>query len=188
MSHCPLLMLKLGDPLRDTERMLAVREARLDARLVADANEGWHSSDLKDRLAIAAEIGIELVEQPLPAQADMHLTDLASPVLLCADEAAAPGTDLSQLADRYQAVHIKLDKTGGLTGPPTAIADARKAGCRIMIGSMVATSLSMAPAAPLGSTADWVDLDSPLLIARDRPNAMIIAGGELSPRAPQLWG
>ena len=184
-SHCPLFKLKLGDLTARHRTHACGAPERLDARLVADANEGWHSSDLKDRLAVAAEVGIEVVEQPLHAQADMHLTDLASPVLLCADEAAPLGTDLfSRLADRYQAVRIKLDKTRGLTGALTAIADARKAGCRIMIGPMVAISLSMAPAALLGSAADWVDLDSPLLLARDRPSAMTIAGGELSPPAP----
>ena len=89
-SHCPLFKLKLGDLTARHRTHACGAPERLDARLVADANEGWHSSNLKDRLAIAAEIGIELVEHPLPAQADMHLTDLASPVLLCADEAAAP--------------------------------------------------------------------------------------------------
>ena len=106
-SHCPLLTHKLGDPLGDTERMLAVRKAR------PDANEGWHPSDLKDRLSLAAEVGIEVVEQPLPAQADMHLTVLASPVPLCADEPAARGTDLPQLADRYQAVNKSSTRPAG---------------------------------------------------------------------------
>ena len=185
---CPLLKLKLGDAADDAERMRAVRLARPDARLVADANEGWRPADLAPLLAVAAEVGIEVVEQPLPADADAALATLTPPVPLCADESAAPGADLSRLAGRYQAVNVKLDKTGGLTGALAAVRQARAAGCRIMIGSMVATSLSMAPAAILAPLADWVDLDSPLLLARDRADAMTVSDGRLVPPRPALWG
>ena len=187
-GECPLLKLKLGDPPLDAERMRAVRAARPEARLVADATEGWRACDLDGLLAVAAEVGIEVVERPLPATADAALKNLASPVPICADEAAAPGADITRLADRYQAINIKLDKTGGLTGALSAIRHARSAGCRVMIGSMVTTSLSMAPAALIGAEADWVDLDSPLLLARDRPHAMTITAGLLSPPSPELWG
>ena len=187
-ADCPLLKLKLGDAPGDPARMRAVRHARPDARLVADANEGWQARDLPALLDVAAEVDIEVVEQPLPAADDGALRGFASPIPLCADESAAPGTNLLALADRYQAINIKLDKTGGLTGALAAIAAARAAGCRIMLGSMVSTSLSMAPAALAAALADWVDLDSPLLLARDRPDAMTITNGLLSPPDPALWG
>ena len=106
----------------------------------------------------------------------------------CADESAAPGIHPEALADRYQSVNIKLDKTGGLTAAIDMIAAARKLGLGIMIGSMVSTSLSMAPAALLGPLADWVDLDSPLLLAKDRPSAMTIERGNLSTPSAELWG
>jgi len=187
-ADCLLLKLKLGDAPGDPARMRAVRRARPDARLVADANEGWRADGLPALLDVAAEVQIEVVEQPLPAADDSALRGFASPLPLCADESAAPGTDLAALTDRYQAINIKLDKTGGLTAALTAIAAARSAGCRIMLGSMVSTSLSMAAASHAAALADWVDLDSPLLLARDRPYAMTITNGQLSTPNAALWG
>ena len=139
-------------------------------------------------LSAAHDNGLELIEQPLPAAADTILHGLSPAVPICADEAAAPATAISALTGRYQAVNIKLDKTGGLTAAIAMICEARDLGLKIMIGSMVSTSLSMAPAALIGSLADWVDLDSPLLLARDRPHAMTITAGMLSVPSPELWG
>jgi L-alanine-DL-glutamate epimerase-like enolase superfamily enzyme len=185
---CPLLKLKLGDPPRDGDRIRAVRDARPDTRLVCDANEGWQADDLRCLLEIARSCGIELIEQPLPAGDDRKLAGLCPEVPLCADESAAPGTSISPLAGRYQAVNIKLDKTGGLTAAIAAIDEARRLGLKIMVGSMVSTSLSMAPAALLAPLADWVDLDSPLLLAADRPHGMLINDGMLSTPSRELWG
>ncbi|MBU2531417.1 MAG: dipeptide epimerase, partial [Alphaproteobacteria bacterium] len=185
---CPLLKLKLGDADGDPGRMRAIRKARPDARLVCDANEGWSATDLAVLATEAASAGIELIEQPLRADADQFLAQFDSPVPLCADESAAPGADIRALPPRYQAVNIKLDKTGGLTAALQAAAEAKRLGLRIMIGSMVSTSLAMAPAALLGSLADWIDLDSPLLLARDRRFAMTFADGYLAPPSPELWG
>ena len=109
-----LLKIKLagaGDP----ERMAAVRLARPDARLIADANEAWTPEMLGPFLDAAAFAGVELVEQPLPAGADDALALSARPVPVCADESAHGSGDLERLAGRYDAVNIKLDKTGGLT-------------------------------------------------------------------------
>ncbi len=183
-----LLKLKLGDLDTDAARMRAVREARPDARLVADVNEGWSAAQLAPGIAAAAACGIELLEQPLPAGHDQALARIGPAVPICADESAAPGAAIEALAGRYQAANIKLDKTGGLTGAFDAIRRARAAGLRIMLGSMVSTSLSMAPAAHLAALADWVDLDSPLLLARDRPGAMTITNGILSSPTAALWG
>lgn len=187
-ADCPLLKLKLGDGTLDAERMHAVRNARPDARLVCDANEGWPTTNLTHLIHVAAQCRFELIEQPLAEDDDAALSALTPDVPICADEAAAPNVIISSLAPRYQAINIKLDKVGGFTAALDAMTEARRLGLKIMVGSMVSTSLSMAPAALLGSLADWVDLDSPLLIARDRPNGMQITQGQLAPAISDLWG
>jgi L-alanine-DL-glutamate epimerase-like enolase superfamily enzyme len=187
VPHLKLLKLKLGGE-GDDARMQAVRAARPDARLVADANEAWSPAQLVPFLAAAAAAGVELIEQPLPAGADAALAETAHAVPVCADESAHTSADLAGLADRYDAVNIKLDKTGGLT-EALAMAKAAKAqGCKIMVGSMVATSLAAAPALLLCGYADWVDLDGPLLLARDRSPPLAIIDGRISPPPPELWG
>jgi L-alanine-DL-glutamate epimerase-like enolase superfamily enzyme len=183
----PLLKLKLGAP-GDAERMRRVRAARPDARLVADANEGWSPDEAEALLGIALECGLEVVEQPLPADADGSLASIARPVPVCADEAAHATAGLDALRDRYDAVNIKLDKTGGLTEALAMMARARELGFDVMVGSMVGTSLSMAPAMVLAQQARWVDLDSPLLLARDRVPGMSIVNGIVCPPPPELWG
>ena len=187
VANLPLLKLKLGRP-DDAARMRAVRERRPDARLVADANEGWHPSHLSELLAVAAECRFELIEQPLPADADAALASIAHPVPICADESAHDAGSIAALAGRYDAVNIKLDKTGGLTPALAMAGAARLSGLRIMVGCMVATSLSMAPALVLAGDADWVDLDGPLLLARDRPGGLVIRDGWIAPASPALWG
>jgi len=187
VPHLKLLKLKLGGD-GDDARMRAVRHARPDARLVADANEAWHPAQLAGFLDAAAASGMELIEQPLPAASDAALADIAHPVPICADESAHTAADLPQLAGRYDAVNIKLDKTGGLTEALAMAEAARAAGFRIMVGSMVATSLAAAPALLLAGYADWVDLDGPLLLARDRIPPLAITDGIISPPAPALWG
>lgn len=187
VPQLPLLKLKLGQP-GDVERMHAVRQARPDARLVADANEGWKAEDLSHLLRVAAEVGIELIEQPLPADADAALAGVERHVPVCADESAHTSDGLAALRDRYDAVNIKLDKTGGLTEALHMAREARALGFRIMAGCMVATSLAMAPAVLVGQLADWVDLDGPLLLARDRDWGLEIRDGVISPPDPRLWG
>ena len=187
VPQLPLLKLKLGQP-GDDERMHAVRQARPDARLVADANEGWKAEDLSHLLRVAAEVGIELIEQPLPADADAALAGVERHVPVCADESAHTSDGLAALRDRYDAVNIKLDKTGGLTEALHMAREARALGFRIMAGCMVATSLAMAPAVLVGQLADWVDLDGPLLLARDRDWGLEIRDGVISPPDPRLWG
>ena len=168
--------------------MRAVRRARPDARLVADANEGWAESDVAHLLAVAAEVGIEVVEQPLPAGRDQALARLTKPVRICADESAHATDSLAGLVGRYDAVNIKLDKTGGLTEALVMAREARRLGLAIMVGSMVATSLSMAPALIVAETAEWADLDGPLLLARDRSPGLVIRDGLIDPPPPELWG
>jgi L-alanine-DL-glutamate epimerase-like enolase superfamily enzyme len=182
-----LLKLKLGGP-GDIARMEAVRRARPDARLVADANEAWSADMVSPFLAAAANAGFELVEQPLPAGMDDVLASLARPVPVCADESVHTGADLAALRGRYDAVNIKLDKAGGLTEALALRTAAKESGLKVMVGSMVATSLAVAPAFLLAQDADWVDLDGPLLLATDRAAGLQFEGGKLQRPSGRLWG
>jgi L-Ala-D/L-Glu epimerase len=183
----PLLKLKLGGE-GDAQRMRQVRVACPNARLVADANEAWTPDMLPELMRVAAETGFELIEQPLPADADGALATLPHAVPICADESLHTRRGLAELAGRYDAINIKLDKAGGLTEALALAAAARTHGFKIMVGCMVATSLAMAPALLLAQDADWVDLDGPLLLARDRDNGLRYEGALVSPPAPALWG
>jgi L-alanine-DL-glutamate epimerase-like enolase superfamily enzyme len=191
VSQLPLLKLKLGEsarPQRDAERMKAVRAARPDARLVADANEGWTEDTLAWLLAAAADHGMEMVEQPLPADADGLLARVPHPVAVCADESVHTADALPALKGRYDAVNIKLDKAGGLTHALVMAAEAERLGLDIVLGCMVATSLSMSPSMLLASRARWVDLDGPLLLSRDRTPGLVIRDGMIEPPTPEVWG
>jgi L-alanine-DL-glutamate epimerase-like enolase superfamily enzyme len=183
----PVLKLKLGGA-GDAERLRAVRSARPDARLIADANEAWTPELLPELTAIAAETGVELIEQPLPARADDALARIARKVPVCADEGLHTRADLAGLAARYDAVNVKLDKAGGLTEALALAAAARSAGLKIMVGCMVATSLAMAPALLLAQEANWVDLDGPLLLAQDREPSLHYEAALVHPPTPELWG
>lgn len=187
VPHYPLLKLKLGGE-GDEERLSAVRTARPDARLVADANEAWPVNRLRALLAAASRAGLELVEQPLPAADDGALAGLARPVPVCADESAHASATLAQLRGRYDAVNIKLDKTGGLTEALRMEREARALGLRIMAGCMVSTSLAMAPATLIATGADWADLDGALLLSRDRTPALRYDGALAYPPQAGLWG
>ena len=182
-----LLKLKLGGA-GDDARMRAVRYARPDARLVGDANEAWTVDLLDPLLAVAAECGFETIEQPLPADADGALGTRDRPLPICADESAHVAADITALVDRYDAVNIKLDKAGGLT-EALAMADAARAAVLdIMAGSMVSTSLGVAPAMLVAQYAKWVDLDGPLLLAKDREPGIVIRDGIIEPAQRELWG
>ncbi len=183
----PLLKLKLGGA-GDRDRLAAVRAAVPHARLIADANEAWQAHETESLLAAAAKAGVELVEQPLPAGEDALLAQIAHAVPICADESVHDRASLAALAGRYDAVNIKLDKTGGLTEALLVASLARTLGLKIMVGSMVATSLSMAPALLLAQDADWVDLDGPLLLEADRTPGLTYEAEIVSPPTPDLWG
>ena len=183
----PLLKLKLGGD-GDEERLAAIREAVPHARLIADANEAWRPRDVKFLLAAAHAAGVELVEQPLPAGEDEMLQRIVRTVPVCADESVHDRASLGTIASRYDAVNIKLDKTGGLTEALATAAAARELGLKIVVGCMVATSLAMAPALLVAQGADWVDLDGPLLLARDRTPGLTYRSGEVLPPPRELWG
>jgi len=189
-AHFPLLKIKLGSPSarEDIARMEAVREAAPDSRLIVDANEGWAIEHLHDLFAAAAACGVALVEQPLPAAQDACLATITRSVPVCADESLHGCGDLGRLEGRYDAINIKLDKTGGLTQALILKREARAMGFQIMVGSMVATSLAVAPAFLLAQDADFVDLDGPLLLEKDREEGMKHQGATLFPPTPALWG
>ena len=182
----PLLKLKLGGE-GDDVRLRRIRAACPAARLIADANEAWTPELLPALMTAAAEARVELIEQPLPAGADAALS-APRPVPVCADEALHDRAGLDALTGRYDAINIKLDKAGGLTEALALASAARVRGFRIMVGSMVSTSLAMAPAMLLAQTADWVDLDGPLLLARDRTPALHYDGARVHPPRAELWG
>ena len=186
-AQYPLLKLKLaGDG--DAGRLNAIRAARPDARLIVDANEAWPPELLPQLFAMAEAAGVELIEQPLAQGKDEALSRILRLIRVCADESAHEAQDVAGLSDHYDVVNIKLDKTGGLTEALAMSAAARTAGLQVMVGCMIATSLAMAPAALVAQTADWVDLDGPLLLARDRQPGLIYDGALLLPPTPELWG
>ncbi len=188
MGAYPLLKLKLGAGQGDADRITAVRRATPSSRLIVDANEGWSAEAYPVLADACAEAGVELIEQPFPAQEDDALRGLPRPVPVCADESVFTAADLPRLTGLYDAVNIKLDKAGGLT-EGLRLADAAKAsGLSIMLGCMVATSLAMAPALLLAADAAWVDLDGPLLLERDRVPGLSYDGALVSPPAPDVWG
>ncbi|MES0074328.1 N-acetyl-D-Glu racemase DgcA [Mesorhizobium sp. M0058] len=183
----PLLKVKIGGD-NDMARIRAVTEAAPDSRIILDANEGWTDANIIENLAFAAEHGIALIEQPLPAGHDAILRHIAHPVPICADESVHEAKDLEALVGLYDAVNIKLDKSGGLTAALTLRNRARELGFGVMVGCMVGTSLAMAPAVLLAQGADFVDLDGPLLLARDRQPGLVYQGSLVSPPDRMLWG
>jgi L-alanine-DL-glutamate epimerase-like enolase superfamily enzyme len=186
-AHRPLLKIKLGGD-GDGLRIAAVRRSAPESELIVDANEAWNVHNLEQNLAECAELGVTLVEQPLPAGQDEALARIRRPLAVCADESVHDRASLEGLRGRYDAVNIKLDKTGGLT-EALAMADAAQAlGFEIMVGCMVATSLSMAPAMLLTPQARFVDLDGPLLLARDRDDGLRYDGSTVYPPEAALWG
>jgi L-alanine-DL-glutamate epimerase-like enolase superfamily enzyme len=183
----PLLKLKLGGE-GDEERLAAVRAAVPGARLIVDANEAWRPEALTRLILAAKAADVELIEQPLPAGADAALAHVERLVPVCADESVHDRASLCALPGRYDAVNIKLDKTGGLTEALATKEAARALGLKIMAGCMVATSLAMAPALLLAQEADWVDLDGPLLLERDRVPGLAYSSGTVMPAPAALWG
>jgi len=186
-AHRALLKIKVGTG-DDESRIRAVRAAAPNTAIILDANEGWPEHALLRHLQVAAEAGIALIEQPLPAGQDAMLAKIARSVAVCADESVHHTGDLAALRDRYDAINIKLDKTGGLTEALVMKREAQHLGFRVMVGCMVGTSLAMAPAVLLAQDADFVDLDGPLLLARDREPGLAYEASLVFPPASELWG
>ncbi|WP_340117756.1 N-acetyl-D-Glu racemase DgcA [Pelagibius sp. 7325] len=183
----PILKLKLAGP-DDLDRVAAVHRNAPQARIVVDANEGWTAEQYTALAPKLQALGVEMIEQPLPAGDDAALAGIQRPVPVCADESCHDTATLAGLAGRYDMINIKLDKTGGLTEALKLKAAAEAAGFGVMVGCMVATSLAMAPGVLLGQGAAVVDLDGPLLLAKDRDPALKIENSLVHPPAAALWG
>lgn len=175
-----LLKLKLSGS-DDRDRVAAVHRGAPKARLIVDANESWDDLNVAEEAAALIPMGVELIEQPVSAGRDDLLAGVRSPIPLCADESIHSRADIKRLAPFYQAVNIKLDKAGGLTESIRFADAAQQAGLKLMVGCMLSTSLAIRPAFALAQRAIWVDLDGPLLLAKDRPDAMQFAAGKIMP-------
>lgn len=187
-ANLPILKLKLGGDNPDLARVAAVREAAPAVRLLIDANESWSAEHYRQIVSGLKQLGVELIEQPFPAHVDEVLETLDHPIPVCADESCHTTADLPRLKDRYEAVNVKLDKTGGLTEALSLCERAGENGFKLMTGCMVCTSLGIAPARVLTSLANWVDLDGPLLLARDRDHPVTYVNGTIGIPQRDLWG
>ena len=183
----PLLKLKLGGA-GDLQRVQAVRAGAPQARLIVDANEGWTPEMYQEFAPKFTQWGVEMIEQPLPAGKDQCLAEMERPIRVCADESCHDRASLPALLGKYDRINIKLDKTGGLTEALALQKEAQAAGLEVMVGCMVATSLSIAPAMIVAQGARVVDLDGPLLLAKDREAGLRYEKGWLYPPEPTLWG
>lgn len=186
-AHRPLLKIKLGTP-DDMPRLEAVRQGAPEARIIIDANEGWSAAVYADLAPHLVRLGVELVEQPLPAGEDAALIGMDRPVPVCADESCHDRASLPGLEGKYDVVNIKLDKTGGLTEALLLRDAALAAGYDVMVGCMVGSSLAMAPATLVAQGARVVDLDGPLLLAEDRQQPLRFDDRGVHPPVAALWG
>jgi L-alanine-DL-glutamate epimerase-like enolase superfamily enzyme len=183
----PLLKIKLGGD-GDDARIRAVREGAPKSRLIVDPNEAWTIDHFTRFSPEFARLGVEMIEQPLPSASDAALASVPHPVIVCADESVHDRHHLAELKGRYEAINIKLDKTGGLTEALALTDAARAAGFEIMVGCMLSTSLAMAPAVLIAQSARWADLDGPLLLAKDREPSLRFDGSNILPFGPEVWG
>ena len=186
-AHRPLLKIKLGTP-DDMARLEAVRRGAPKSRIIVDANEGWSAEVYADLAPHLVRMGVDLVEQPLPAGQDDMLAEMERPLPVCADESCHDRASLGSLKGKYDMINIKLDKTGGLTEALDLRLQAQAEGFGIMVGCMVGTSLAMAPAVILAQGARVTDLDGPLLLAEDRDNALQYDAEGVHPPVSALWG
>lgn len=186
-ANAPVLKIKL-DSHRPVEKLAAIRSARPDARLVVDANQGWDFTLLKEILPRCAELGLEMIEQPLKRGGDEMLEGFDSPIMLAADESCLHSGELDTAARRYRMINIKLDKTGGLTEALKLAHAAKAKGCKLMVGNMMGTSLSMAPSFVLAQLCDFVDIDGPLLLKYDHPDGLRYRHGVAQVFDSRFWG
>jgi len=183
----PILKVKVNAE-QHIEAVRGVHEASPQASILVDANQAWSIGLLNDLAPKLGALGVVLIEQPLPASAAAELTGYRGPIPLAADESCADRASLDSLSETYDYVNIKLDKTGGLTEALMLASAARAAGYGIMVGCMAGTSLAMAPGMVLAQGARFVDLDGPLLHARDRTPGIEYRNGVMQIPPRELWG
>ena len=182
-----LFKIKLGDD-RPVERIAAIREARPDARMVVDINQGWNFDELQRYAPELKALGVSMIEQPLPRGADAELENYEPPLPICSDESCLHLGELEEAATRYQMINIKLDKTGGLTHGLELARAARAKGLGLMVGCMGGTSLAMAPHHVIAQLCEFVDIDGPLLVRNDRPGGLIYTRGIVTLPERPFWG
>jgi L-alanine-DL-glutamate epimerase-like enolase superfamily enzyme len=183
----PVLKIKLSDHL-PYEKLAAIRAARPDAQLVVDAKQGWSFDQLKEILPKCAELDLGMIEQPLKRGGDECLEGFESPITLAADESCLHTGELEAAARRYSMINIKLDKTGGLTEGLRLARAAKEKGCKLMVGNMMGTSLSMAPSFVVAQLCDFVDIDGPLLLNNDHPDGLQYHNGQVEVFSSNFWG
>jgi len=186
-SDAPVLKIKL-DGHNPYEKLAAIRAVRPDAVLVVDANQGWSFEQLQELIPLCVPLNLSMIEQPLARGNDAMLEGFESAITLAADESCLHCGELEVAAKRYSMINIKLDKTGGLTEALKLAKAARQAGCKLMVGNMTGTSLSMAPSFVIAQLCDFVDIDGPLLLKYDRPHGLIYKRGVVEGFESQLWG
>jgi len=186
-AEYPVLKIKLDDN-KPVERLAAIRAARPDATIVVDANQGWSFEMLAELLPQCVELGISMVEQPLPRGEDDQLEGFESPITLAADESCLDSSELDDASRRYGMINIKLDKTGGLTEALNLARQAKQKGCQLMVGNMVGTSLSMAPSFVVAQLCDFVDIDGPLLLRNDHADGLVYCASTVEVFNSKFWG
>lgn len=182
-----LLKLK-ADRSQVVERVSAIAAAVEGATFVVDANEAWDIETLERVAPTLARLGVVLIEQPLHHLHDAALAGYRGPIPICADESCRTIEDLGILAERYQAINIKLDKVGGLTSGLALAREAKARGMQVMLGCNGPTSLGSAPAFIIATLSDYVDLDGPALLLDDRAGAMQYRDGRIFCFGSDLWG
>jgi L-alanine-DL-glutamate epimerase-like enolase superfamily enzyme len=186
-ADAPILKIKLSDH-KPYEKLAAIRAARPDAVLVVDANQGWDFDLLKQVLPQCVDLDLAMIEQPLARGHDEVLEGFESPITLAADESCLHSGELELAASRYSMINIKLDKTGGLTEALRLAKAAKQKGCKLMVGNMVGTSLSMAPSFVVAQLCDFVDIDGPLLLKYDQALGLEYKNGVVTGFDSRLWG
>jgi L-alanine-DL-glutamate epimerase-like enolase superfamily enzyme len=188
LADARALKLKLtGETVADMERVRAVRDARPDAWIGVDANQGYEPDTLEALIGTLVECRISLLEQPFPRGREDWMDGLKLPIQTAADESCQDLEELETLPGRFDVVNIKLDKCGGLTEGLLMARRARALGLGIMVGNMVGTSLAMAPAYVLGQLCQIVDLDGPIFLTADRAETVSYRNGDIFCSA-DVWG
>ena len=187
-SHLPILKIKLGGGNEDLERIKSVRKFAPQSDIIVDANEGWSLDEYNYLIPHFVEAKIKMIEQPFPSQYDGELKNINRPIPICADESCHDTSSLEKCIGKYDVINIKLDKTGGLTEALKLKKNAELHNFDIMVGCMVGSSLSMAPALYVAQNVKWVDLDGPLLLSEDRKNPLKYSNSKIHPPLKDLWG
>ncbi|WP_338739805.1 dipeptide epimerase [Haloplanus salilacus] len=173
-----ILKVKLGTD-RDRELVEAIRGAAPDATIRVDANEAWTPHEAVEKSEWLADLGVEFVEQPVPAEhpAGLKRVHERSALPVAADESCRVLADVPAVADRVDIANLKLMKCGGVREAIRMVHAARAHGLEVMLGCMVESTASIAASIHLAPLVDYVDLDGALLLAEDAYEGPTYDGG-----------